>query len=110
MGQGLSVALRDARSVADIMLAGDDWSSAAFEPYVGERAERMRRLRIGGHLQTEIRATFTPEGRARRAAFRDELATEPMTIAPVLALLTGPETAPAEAFDDANVERILTLS
>jgi 2-polyprenyl-6-methoxyphenol hydroxylase-like FAD-dependent oxidoreductase len=110
IGQGLSVALRDARSVADILLADDDWSSAAFEPYVVERAERMRRLRIGGHLQTEVRATFTPEGRARRAAFRDELVTEPMTVAPVLALLTGPETAPPEAFDDANVERILSLA
>lgn len=60
IGEGLSVALRDARSVADVLLAGDDWSPSAFEPYVVERAERMRRLRISGHLQTKIRATFTP--------------------------------------------------
>jgi 2-polyprenyl-6-methoxyphenol hydroxylase-like FAD-dependent oxidoreductase len=110
IGEGLSVALRDARSVADVLLASDDWTPTAFEPYVVERAERMRRLQVAGRLQTEIRATFTPEGRARRARFREELMTEPLTLAPVLALLTGPETAPAEAFDDANVDRILSVS
>ena len=110
IGEGLSVALRDARSVADVLLASDDWTPTAFEPYVVERAERMRRLQVAGRLQTEIRATFTPEGRARRARFREELLTEPLTLAPVLALLTGPETAPAEAFDNANVERLLSVS
>lgn len=110
IGQGLSVALRDARSVADVLVAGDDWSHTAFEPYVAERAERMRRLRLGGRLQTELRATFTPEGRVRRQKFVEELVTEPMTLAPLLGLLTGPETAPGEAYDHTNVERILSLS
>jgi 2-polyprenyl-6-methoxyphenol hydroxylase-like FAD-dependent oxidoreductase len=103
IGCGLSVAFRDVRMVSEVLLGGDDWSPGAFEEYVNERAERMRRLKISGHLSTEIRCTFTPAGRQRRAAFRAELPSNPMTLHPFLSSATGPETAPAEAFDPANV-------
>lgn len=109
IGQGLSVALRDARQVVDIIL-GDDWSIDAFEPYAIERAERMRRLRVSSLLATEARCTFTPEGRARRGAISAQLLTDPLTLGAMLAPLTGPEVAPAEAFTNDNVERILALS
>jgi 2-polyprenyl-6-methoxyphenol hydroxylase-like FAD-dependent oxidoreductase len=109
IGQGLSVAMRDARSVSDVLL-GDDWTLEAFDAYVDERAERMRRLRVEAHIATEIRATFTPEGRCRRAAYREELTTNPLTLGPAFASLIGPENAPPEAFEDANVERILSLA
>ena len=109
IGQGLSVALRDARQVVDIML-GDHWSVDAFEPYAIERAERMRRLRVSSRLATEARCTFTPEGRARRGAIFAQLLTEPLTLGAMLAPLTGPEAAPAEAFTDDNVGRILALA
>ena len=46
IGEGLSVALRDARMIRDVLLAGEDWSNEAFTPYVEERAERMRRLSL----------------------------------------------------------------
>jgi len=107
IGEGLSVALRDARSVSDIMLAGDNWSAAAFAPYVEERAERMRRLRIGGHVSTELRCTFTPEARQRRAAFGERMMSDPMILNLMLSTLAGPETAPAECFTDANVAHVL---
>ena len=109
IGEGLSVALRDARSVVDVLLAGDDWSAAAFQPYAVERAERMRRLRVTGHVSTEIRGTFTPEGRARRVAFIEQTMSDPLILGMMLSSLIGPETGPAESFDDANVERILAL-
>ena len=107
IGEGLSVALRDARSVADIMLASDDWSAEAFAPYLEERTERMRRLRIGAHVATELRCTFTPEARLRRAAFGERMMADPMILDLMLSTLTGPETAPAECFTDANVEHVL---
>jgi 2-polyprenyl-6-methoxyphenol hydroxylase-like FAD-dependent oxidoreductase len=110
IGEGLSVAMRDTRSVADVLLASDDWSPDAFDAYVDERAERMRRLRIGAHIATEIRATFTPEGRRRRAAYRERLRADPLILAPALATLIGPESAPPEAFEESNVERILSLA
>ncbi len=68
IGEGLSVAMRDARSVADVLLGGDDWSTEAFEPYAIERAERMRRLRIVAHVTTTNRCTFTDAGVAQRTS------------------------------------------
>ncbi len=109
IGEGLSVALRDARSITDVVLAADDWSAAAFEPYVLERAERMRRLRVAGHITTEVRCTFTPEGHQRRVAFREHMTADPLVLGLMLSMLIGPETGPVESFDDATVERILAL-
>ncbi len=110
IGEGLSVAMRDARSVTDVLLTSDDWSFAAFEPYAVERAERMRRLRATAHVATEIRCTFTPEGQNRRVAFIDQTMTDPLILGLMLSALIGPETGPIESFDDANVERILALA
>jgi 2-polyprenyl-6-methoxyphenol hydroxylase-like FAD-dependent oxidoreductase len=107
IGEGLSIALRDARSVAETMLASDDWSAEAFAPYVEERTERMRRLRIGAYVATELRCTFTPEARLRRAAFTERIMGDPMILGLVLSTLAGPETAPAECFTDENVQHLL---
>jgi len=109
LGQGLSVALRDARTVADVLLAGDDWSVDAFEAYGDERSERMRRLRVTVSLMTTLRCDFTPRGRARRTAFFSELLTDPDSIGILLAALSGPEVPEPEIFDAANVERILAM-
>lgn len=109
IGQGLSVAMRDARMVSDILLEADDWSPNAFERYVTERAERMSRLKVAGYVTTEIRCTSTPDGRARRAALRADASINPLTRAPLLGSVAGPETQPAEAYEEENVRRILNL-
>ncbi len=110
IGEGLSIALRDARSVAETILASDDWSAHAFTPYVDERAERMRRLRMNAGVVTELRCTFTPEARLRRAAFGERMMTDPMILNFMLASVAGPEIAPAECYTDANVDHILSLA
>ena len=110
IGNGLSVAMRDARSVAEVLLAGDDWSTDAFEPYVVERAERMRRLKIAGHVTTVNRCTFTDAGRAQRDAYRGQMMTDPLILGLVLTSVIGPETCPAEAFTDENIDRVLNLA
>ena len=66
IGEGLSIALRDARTVAETITGNDDWSPETFDAYASERAERMRRLRICASLHTDFRCTFTAEGRAHR--------------------------------------------
>jgi 2-polyprenyl-6-methoxyphenol hydroxylase-like FAD-dependent oxidoreductase len=110
IGEGLSVAMRDARSVADVLLAGDDWSTAAFQPFVEERAERMRRLRVVSRVATELRCTFTPEGQARRAAFDGQMLADELFLGLMLSSLAGPEIGPPAAYEEANVERILALT
>lgn len=109
IGQGLSVAMRDARSVADVLL-GDDWSPEAFEPYARERAERMRRLRVAVRVVTALRCTFTPEGAARRSTFFGTMLDDPLSLGIVMAMLAGPEVPEPEVFTQDNVERILAMT
>lgn len=107
LGQGLAVAMRDVRSVAEILLAGDDWSAAALRPYVEERSERMRRLRWVNHLMTTLRGEFGPAGRERRRRAVARMREQPELARFRGASLAGPETVPPDAFDDAVVERLL---
>lgn len=109
IGQGLSIALRDVRMVADVVRAGPDHSVAAFTPYVQERRERMRRLRIAAQTQTALVATFTPAGAARRKAFYAAFRTDPVLGGPRLAAQLGPEKVAAEAFEPENIARILAM-
>ena len=52
LGEGLSVALRDVRSVTDALRGSDDWSPEIFAAYAEERAEQMRRLRFCADVLT----------------------------------------------------------
>jgi 2-polyprenyl-6-methoxyphenol hydroxylase-like FAD-dependent oxidoreductase len=109
IGQGLSIALRDVRMVADVVRAGPDRSTAAFAPYVAERRERMRRLRVSAEVTTALAATFTPAGAARRKAYNAVFRTDPVLGGPRLAPQLGPDRLPAEAFEPENVRRILAM-
>jgi 2-polyprenyl-6-methoxyphenol hydroxylase-like FAD-dependent oxidoreductase len=109
IGQGLSIALRDVRMVADVVRAGPDRTVGAFTPYVQERRERMRRLRVAAEVQTALVATFTPAGAARRKAFNAAFRADPVLGGPRLASQLGPDNVPAEAFGPDNVARILAM-
>jgi 2-polyprenyl-6-methoxyphenol hydroxylase-like FAD-dependent oxidoreductase len=110
IGQGLSIAMRDVRLVADVVRSGPDRSAAAFAPYVQERRERMRRLRIAAEVQTALVATFTPAGTARRKAYFAVFRSDPTLGGPRLAAQLGPENVPAESFSAENVQRILSFT
>lgn len=109
IGQGLALALRDARAVVDVVRAGRDRSVDAFAPYVEERRERMRRLRVAAAVRTALVATFTPEGRSRRKAYNAVFRTDPVLAGPRMASVIGPDNVPAESFAPANVARILAM-
>lgn len=109
IGQGLSIALRDVRLVADVVRAGVDRSVAAFAPYVEERRERMRRLGVAAGVVTALMATFTPDGAARRKAYNAVFRSDPVLGGPRLVSQLGPHNVPAEAFAPGNVGRILAL-
>ena len=109
IGQGLSISMRDVRSVADVLLASEDWSPSSFGGYIEERTERMRRLVIEAKVFTQIRATFGPAADRRRMAYRESMMTDPSAFALVAGVAMGPETIPAETFADAEIERLLSL-
>ena len=109
IGQGLSIALRDARSVGEVLVGSDDWSPAAFSAYVAERKERMRRLAIAAHITTEMRCTFTDEGRARRQRWFGAQMSDPVVLGQALAPLAGPEGQDEACFTDEAVAATLAL-
>ena len=107
IGQGLSITFRDVRLVRDVLLGGPDWSPAAFTPYVEERRERMRRLRFVAMLDSTIENEFGPDADARRARARARQIEDPMLAQWFFSVFAGPETMPAEAFDDSIRTRLL---
>jgi 2-polyprenyl-6-methoxyphenol hydroxylase-like FAD-dependent oxidoreductase len=110
IGQGLSIALRDARMVSELLLGERGaWSKATFTPYASERKERMRRLRICAQVATDMRCTFTPAGATRRAAWFDTLRSDPLVQVTGVTPLLGPDAMPAEGFEPAVIERVLAL-
>jgi len=98
IGQGLSIAMRDARSVRDA-LRGDDWSATAFEPYAEERRERMRRLRFIANTVAITEAEAADNREARRAKWGELMASDPRAFMLLVSAFGGPETAPDDAFD-----------
>jgi 2-polyprenyl-6-methoxyphenol hydroxylase-like FAD-dependent oxidoreductase len=110
IGQGLSIALRDVRIVADILRSTEDWCPGSFAEYGEERRERMRRLLIAARVATDIRTTFSPLGAARRRTYYTLMATDLVLAGPLRAPQFGPEQLPAESFEKPNIDRILALS
>jgi len=107
IGLGLSITYRDVRLVSDILKESADWSRIDFTPYAEERAERMRRLRLSASLQATFDMEFGEAARARRKRFRERAAADPSLRLNSIAIMAGPEMAPAEAFTDAWRQHVL---
>jgi len=106
IGQGLSIALRDVRLVSDILReAKASGQEPDFRPYVEERAERMRRLRITAEFVAKLRVEFGPGTRERRARVGKRMAAGQVSPGP--AALLGPERLPPEAFLPETIEKLL---
>jgi len=110
IGQGLAIAMRDVRTVTDILRGGSDWSTAALAGYGDERRERMRRLRIAAQVRIALATTFSPTGAARRRAYNAASRTDPVISGAQLIQQVGPENVPAESLSRATIDRILALS
>lgn len=104
-GQGLSIAARDVRIVSEILISSKSLDRVDFLPYVEERRERMRRLRIAGRLATKLRVEFGDEAKHRRA--RVSQRSIERQLSPLPAALIGPERLPAEAYLAETIEKLV---
>jgi 2-polyprenyl-6-methoxyphenol hydroxylase-like FAD-dependent oxidoreductase len=94
VGQGLSIAVRDARIVRDLILEGTG-QPADLAPYGQERSERMRRLRLIADVVSVTYAEDAENRMARRAFFGEKMASMDTEVFPLMvAFMTGPETVP----------------
>ena len=104
-GQGLSITLRDVRILRDLILDGIR-DLDGFRPYVEDRRERMRRLRIAARFWATLHAEFGPDAAARRARALRRALVEGQP-SPIMAVFAGPETLPAEAYTPETVAALL---
>jgi len=107
IGQGLSIAMRDARMVRDAIRSGDALP-AAFAPYAEERLERMRRLRAAAMTMATMATDDCDNTVARRAKFFELQATEPLMMGMLMGMFAGPENGPPEAFDGRLRDALVT--
>jgi 2-polyprenyl-6-methoxyphenol hydroxylase-like FAD-dependent oxidoreductase len=100
VGQGLSIALRDARTVRDLVLDGER-APSGFSAYGAERMERMRRLRFLADMVSVSQAEDADNRPARRAFL-----LEPQIMALLMGMFIGPETLARELVDEELLNRI----
>lgn len=99
IGQGLALAMRDARLVSEALLSTSRWSAELFEHYVAERAERLRRVRFTAQLWA--RARLAPDDQV--VALRDE----PLFLPLLRGIFAGFDDADPAIFSDATVRELL---
>jgi 2-polyprenyl-6-methoxyphenol hydroxylase-like FAD-dependent oxidoreductase len=94
IGCGLSVAMRDARTVRDLILGGAT-TATDFATYGAQRADLLRRLRL--IAQVMIASVVAPgdDRSARRAWLRSAMAAMDPDVFPVIVgMFAGPESIP----------------
>jgi 2-polyprenyl-6-methoxyphenol hydroxylase-like FAD-dependent oxidoreductase len=97
-GQGISIALKDARLVSEALEAGKAWTPETFAPYASQRREQMRRIRFSTRLLAAFRMEFTDEARRRRREGRKRMVADPELMLPFAAMQKGPFAVPSEVF------------
>ncbi|GAA3829140.1 hypothetical protein GCM10022226_57450 [Sphaerisporangium flaviroseum] len=106
LGTGLSCALRDSRTVCDILLDGDDWSPAAFDPYLREREFRLERLDFGASIISRLHVEFGPAAVERRRRVRRLMAKNFAAQVTGLLNMVAPEDVPEFGFSEFFAERL----
>lgn len=107
LGQGLSITLRDARMLGELLAGERDWRRPDFfAPYAAERRERLRRLRFVASFVTTLFARFGPDDVARRAQAFARIAAHPELTAPTRAAFVGPEGLDDAFFTARFYERV----
>jgi menaquinone-9 beta-reductase len=107
IGQGLSIAIRDVRLVAEALKSTAEWCDGLFEPYAAERRERMRRLRFTARLWSKLRCEFDDEAAQRRTAFVQRVARDRAAGLVMMTPFVGPWAQPDEAFGETAVKHLL---
>jgi menaquinone-9 beta-reductase len=106
VGQGLSIAMRDARIVRDLILDGAR-QPADFASYGRERSERMRALRLIADVVSVTYAEDAGNRMARRKFLAGKMASMDADVFPLLVgFMTGPDTVPAQLVHPAILDRI----
>jgi 2-polyprenyl-6-methoxyphenol hydroxylase-like FAD-dependent oxidoreductase len=106
IGEGLSIAMRDARIVRDLVLDGAR-QATAFLPYGSERAARMERLRFVADLVSVTHSEDADNRGVRRQLVAEKMNSMDAEVYPLIAgAFAGPDIIPRELLDPGLLERI----
>lgn len=107
-GQGLAIAMRDARIITDLFLeAQGAWSTAHSRRYADERSERMRRLRHASALIDLVMAHGQSDRAARRKVMFKRMHHNPMLGKALDACHLGPWNVPEAAFTPSHLVELV---
>lgn len=109
IGQGLSIALRDARLVSEALVNERAFTQETFASYVEERSVRMRRLMMSAQVRSAMGLTFSEHGRRRRRIYAQTWPHDELMAGSRLATFKGPHNVPAESFDPEMIDKIMAL-
>ncbi len=107
IGQGLSITVCDARTIAEALAETTTWDPNLFAPYVVERRERMRRLRHVARVMAILRCEFDDEADRQRADLPNRAARDPNIAALLMVPLKGPYSAPNQSFGESTIKSLL---
>ena len=107
IGQGLSIAFRDARLVHEALLGSKRWTGDIFLSYATERRTRMRRLRFTAEQISILRAEFTETARKRRRRVSERIAADRDAALPLLIPVKGPFGVPDHLFEQAAWDALM---
>jgi 2-polyprenyl-6-methoxyphenol hydroxylase-like FAD-dependent oxidoreductase len=107
IGQGLSITMCDARTIAEALAGTTTWDTDLFVPYVVERRERMRRLRHVARIMAILRCEFGDEADRRRADMPNRAARDPNIAALLMVPFKGPFSPPDQSFSEQTVKDLL---
>ena len=106
IGQGLSMAMRDARTVAEVLVGGDDWIPAAFAAYVDERRSRLAILALNAWMQQRLDVNFSPSFAERRPELTERVVADELFRLVLEAQTRGPERADPSVLDQPHQTRL----
>jgi 2-polyprenyl-6-methoxyphenol hydroxylase-like FAD-dependent oxidoreductase len=106
IGQGVSIAWRDVRLVADALTSNQQWTPEIFVAYARERRQWMRRLRITAQEFSKFRCEYTDEARERRRIAMSRIAANPTLALPFTIALRGPDAFPEETYSPSVWRRL----
>jgi len=106
IGQGLSIAMRDVRTVRDLVLDGAR-TPEAFASYGAERMSRMKRLRLIADVVAVTLAEDADNREARMAFLIERMVNmDPEIMGLMAGSFAGPEMVPDELVDVGILDRI----
>lgn len=106
IGQGIAIAWRDVRLVAEALTNDLQLTQHVFAPYARERQQRMRRLRITAREFSKFRCEYTEAARERRRTAVARIASNPALLQPFAVALRGPDAFPEEAYTSSAWQKL----